>query len=73
MRRHRLRSQLTGLVVAGLGLCVATQVLAVERRPVASSVIYPGEIIRDDMLTEATFADVEPGSVLCIRSVHACR
>lgn len=46
----------SGLGVLAL-LAVVDPAAATERRPVPSTVIYPGDIIRADMLTDAEFPD----------------
>ena len=50
-------------LVAGLLACgVGRPAEAAERRPVAAVTIYPGDLIRDPMITEADFPDAVASS-----------
>ena len=43
-------------------LVVALPAMAAERRPVAAITIYPGDVIREDMLADADFPDAVASS-----------
>ncbi len=57
-RRGRLRVFLSLWFAAALGPAA----IAAERRPVPSITIYPGDIIRESMLTDADFPDAVASS-----------
>ena len=54
-----MRRSLATLVLA---FVAATPAAAAERRPVPAATIYPGDVIRQDMLAEADFPDAAASS-----------
>ena len=58
-----IRSSRGLLFAAVVGLVYAVPAAAAERRPVAAVTIYPGDIIRDQMLTDADFPDAVSSGV----------
>jgi flagella basal body P-ring formation protein FlgA len=58
--RHLASVAIAGFIAAGSAAMPAT---AMERRPVATVTIYPGDVIREQMLTDADFPDAVASSV----------
>lgn len=53
----RQRPRLQRIALACVVLLSGAAAAAAERRPVPALTIYPGDIIRDEMLTDASFPD----------------
>ena len=59
----------TALATLGVLLGAMTGAQAAERRPVPALTIYPGDVIRDQMLTDADFGDASSAAFVSNRAM----